>query len=117
MYKCIAWELGLSTERSRAGAFRAIRAEVTRLVTEARQLPVLIIGEAHQLPNDGLEDLRRLTHYPMEAHNRLCLLLFGLTELRRRLTRAVHESLDQRIIVRHHLPGLTRREKVIFQQE
>ena len=32
MYKCIAWEFGLPSERNRASAFRQIRAEVTRLV-------------------------------------------------------------------------------------
>jgi type II secretory pathway predicted ATPase ExeA len=46
----------------------------------------------------------------MDAQNRLCLLLVGLTELRRRLSMTVHESLDQRIVVRHHLPGLARDE-------
>ena len=46
----------------------------------------------------------------MDAENRLCLLLVVRTELRRRLSMAVHESLDQRIVVRHHLPGLTRDE-------
>ena len=34
----------------------------------------------------------------------------GFTELRRRLTMAVHESLTQRIVVRYHLSGLTREE-------
>jgi general secretion pathway protein A len=34
----------------------------------------------------------------------------GLTELRRRLAMAVHESLAQRIVVRYHLAGLTREE-------
>jgi general secretion pathway protein A len=57
-----------------------------------------------------LEDLRLLTNYQMDSDNRLCVLLVGLTELRRRLTMAVHESLDQRIVVRHHLPGLARDE-------
>jgi type II secretory pathway predicted ATPase ExeA len=37
-------------------------------------------------------------------------LLVGLTELRRRLAMAVHESLTQRIVVRYHLAGLTREE-------
>ena len=37
MYKAIAWELGLPTERSRATAYRAIRTEITRLVREARR--------------------------------------------------------------------------------
>lgn len=110
MYKSIGWELGLPTERNRASAFRVIRAEITRLTLEAKQRPVLIIDEAHHLRNDVLEDLRLLTNYEMDSHNRLCLLLVGLTELRRRLSMAVHESLAQRIVVRYHLAGLERSE-------
>ncbi|GAB6044376.1 ExeA family protein [Endothiovibrio diazotrophicus] len=110
MYKSIAWELGLPTERNRAAAFRQIRTEVSRLTLEAKQRPVLIIDEAHHLRNDVLEDLRLLTNYAMDSDNRLCLILVGLTELRRRLSMAVHESLSQRIVVRHHLGGLSREE-------
>ena len=110
MYKCIAWELGLPTERNRAAAFRVIRAEITRLTLEAKQRPVLIVDEAHHLRNEVLEDLRLLTNYEMDSQNRLCLLLVGLTELRRRLSMAVHESLAQRIVVRYHLTGLAREE-------
>jgi len=110
MYKSIAWELGLPTERNRAAAFRQLRTEVSRLTQEAKQQPVLIIDEAHHLRNEVLEDLRLLTNYAMDSENRLCLLLVGLTELRRRLAMAVHESLAQRILVRHHLGGLTRVE-------
>jgi general secretion pathway protein A len=51
-----------------------------------------------------------LTNYKMDAENRLCLLLLGQTELRRRLAMAVHEALAQRIVVRYHLPALTREE-------
>nr|VFK62708.1 MAG: AAA domain-containing protein [Candidatus Kentron sp. TUN]VFK71964.1 MAG: AAA domain-containing protein [Candidatus Kentron sp. TUN] len=110
MYKSIGWELGLPTERNRASAFRAIRTEITRLTLETGQRPVLIIDEAHHLRNEILEDLRLLTNYRMDSENRLCLLLVGLTELRRRLAMAVHESLAQRIVVRYHLTGLTREE-------
>ena len=35
MYKAIAWELGLSVERSRSSAHHAIRTEVSRLAKEA----------------------------------------------------------------------------------
>ena len=110
MYKCIAWELGLPTERNRAAAYRVIRAEITRLTLEAKQRPVVIVDEAQHLRNEVLEDLRLLTNYEMDSQNRLCLLFVGLTELRRRLAMAVHESLAQRIVVRHHLSGLTREE-------
>ncbi len=110
MYKSIGWELGLPTEHNRAAAFRVIRAEITRLTLEVKQRPVLIVDEAHHLRNEVLEDLRLLTNYEMDSQSRLCLLLVGLTQLRRRLGMAVHESLAQRIVVRHHLTGLTREE-------
>ena len=110
MYRSIAWELGLPEDRSRAGAYRAIRNEISRLVTEAKQLPVVVIDEAHHLRNDVLEDLRLLTNFAMDSENRMCLLLVGLTELRRRLAMAVHESLSQRLVVRHHIGALTREE-------
>ena len=110
LYKTIAWEFGLPTERNRAALFRQIRAEVTRLSGEARQKPLLIVDEAHHLRSDVLEDLRLLTNYSMDSDNRLCLLLVGHPELRRRLGMAVHEALSQRVVVRAHIAGLSRDE-------
>ncbi len=110
MYKAIAWQLGLPIERNRAGAYRAIHAEVSRLTLETKIHPVLVVDEAQHLRNEVLEDLRLLTNYAMDAERRLCLILVGLPELRRRLTMAVHESLTQRIVVRYHLSGLSREE-------
>ena len=71
---------------------------------------MLIVEEAQFLRTDVLHDLRLLTNYTMDSEHRLCLLLVGLTELRRRLSMAVHESLSQRLVVRHHLGGLLRAE-------
>jgi len=109
-YKAIAWEMGLPTERNRAALFHVIRTEVSRLCLEARILPILIIDDAHNLRSDILEDLRLLTNYQMDSENRLCLLLLGQAELRRRLRLSVHEALSQRVVMRHHLPGLCRDE-------
>jgi general secretion pathway protein A len=114
LYKCIAWELGLPIERSRAALFRVIRMEVTRLCLEARTRPVLIVDEAHHLRSEVLEDLRLLTNYEMDSQNRLCLILVGQAELRRRLSLAAHEALSQRVVVRHHLAGLTREELPVY---
>lgn len=110
MYKAITWQLGIPVERNRASAYRAIHSEISRLVIESKIHPVLVVDEAHHLRNEVLEDLRLLTNYAMDSERRLCLLLVGLTELRRRLRMAVHESLTQRIVVRYHLSGLTREE-------
>jgi type II secretory pathway predicted ATPase ExeA len=110
LYKTVAWEIGLPTERNRAALFRQIRNEVTRLCGEAKQKPVLIVDEAHHLRSDVLEDLRLLTNYAMDSDNRLCLILVGHPELRRRLGMAVHEALAQRVVVRAHVAGVTREE-------
>ena len=110
LYKSIAWELGLPTERSRAALYKCIRDEVSRLCLEAKIKPILIIDEAQNLRSDVLEDLRLLTNYRMDSENRLTLLFIGQAELRRRLSMAVHEALSQRIVVRHHVAGLEREE-------
>ena len=102
----IGLELGLPERNGRAAAWRQIRTEISRLVGEQRQLPVLILDEAHHLNNAVLEDLRILTNFAVDAEPRLCLLLVGLTELRRRLAMATNESLAQRLIVRHRVAGL-----------
>lgn len=110
LYKTVSWEMGLPVERSRAALYRQIRAEVTRLVVETRIRPILVVDEAHHLRPDVLEDLRLLTNYCMDSENRLCLLLLGHPELRRRLGMAVHEALAQRIVVRYHMAALSRDE-------
>lgn len=110
LYKLIAWELRLPTERNRAALYRSIQREVTRLIAETRTTPLLVIDDAQNLRSDVLEDLRLLTSYAMDSENRLGLLLIGQAELRRRFSMTVHEALSQRTTVRHHLPGLTREE-------
>jgi type II secretory pathway predicted ATPase ExeA len=114
LFKLIAWELRLAVERNRAALYRSIQAEVTRLITETRVVPVLMIDEAQNLRNDVLEDLRLLTNYAMDSENRLALLLIGQAELRRRLSLAVHDAFSQRITVRHHLGGLNRQDLGLY---
>ena len=114
LYKSLCWELGLSTERSRAALYRAIKTEITRLCHETKVRPVIVIDEAQNLRSEVLEDLRLLTNYAMDSENRMCLLLIGQAELRRRLRMAVHESFNQRIVVRYHHVGLARDEIAVY---
>ena len=110
LYKTVAWELGLPTERNRAALFKHIRTEVSRLCAENRLKPILIVDEAHHLRTDVLEDLRLLTNYAMDSENRLCVILVGHPELRRRLGMSALEALSQRIVVRAHVRGIARDE-------
>jgi type II secretory pathway predicted ATPase ExeA len=110
LYKSIAWELGLPTERNRAALFKQIRTEVSRLCAENRLRPVLIVDEAHHLRTDLLEDLRLLTNYAMDSENRLTVVLVGHPELRRRMGMAALDALAQRIVVRANVRGIARDE-------
>jgi type II secretory pathway predicted ATPase ExeA len=114
IYKSIAWEMGLTTERSLAALYRSIRHEVNRLCLDAKIRPVLVIDEAQYLRNEVLENLRLLTNYEMDSQNRLCMIFVGQAELRRRLSLSVHEPLAQRLVVRYHISGLARKELSLY---
>ena len=106
----IAAEIGCPPATSRYQAWSAIRTQVSRLVTESRRCPVLVVDEAHLLRTEVIEELRLLTNFEMDADSRLCLLFAGLTTLRRRLAMGVFESLTQRLAMQHHMDGLGRDE-------
>ena len=107
--QAIGWALGLETPRYRAPACQAIRSEILRL-GEAGQTPLLILDEAQHLRHEVLDQLRLLANFGLDSERRLCLLLVGQSELRRRLAMAHHEALAQRVVVRYHLSGLRREE-------
>ena len=54
--------------------------------------------------------LELLTNFATDFENRMCLILVRFTELSQRLSMAVHESLSQRLVVRHHLTAFERDE-------
>jgi general secretion pathway protein A len=114
LYKSIAWELGLPTERNRAALFKQIRSEVSRLCAENRLKPVLVVDEAHHLRTELLEDLRLLTNYAMDSENRLTVVLVGHPELRRRMGMAALDALAQRIVVRANVRGIARDEMAAY---
>lgn len=110
IYKSIAAEMNLTIQSRRSPLYRGIKAEVSRLCLETKVRPVLVLDDAHFLRNDVLDDLRLLTNYEMDGVDRLCLILVGHPELRRRLAMVAHEALSQRIVVRYHLGALSRAE-------
>lgn len=110
VYNVISEAFGLEQFQTRGQLWIQLRAEITRLKSEAGKLPMLIFDEAHHLHNDVLADLKLLTNFDMDSDDQLCLLLVGLTELRERLKMAIHEPLAQRIVVNYHLQALTRDE-------
>lgn len=75
---------------------------------------VLLLDEAHDLPDAALEDLRLLTADSLDKKSPFALVLAGQPLLRERLTEPQHYALAQRITVRARLRPLAESEVALF---
>lgn len=86
-------------------------------IAHLRGLPkrtVLLVDEAHLMPDDSLEDLRLLTAGDFDRKSPFALVLVGQPLLRERLGEPQHYSLEQRIGVRLRLRPLSEAEMPAF---
>lgn len=87
------------------------------LLGHLRSIPkrtVLLIDEAHLLPDASLEDLRLLTADDFDRKSPFALVLAGQPLLRDRLAEPAHWALSQRIGVRIRLRPLAEAEVAAF---
>jgi general secretion pathway protein A len=106
----LATTIGLAGHRFKGEAAAA-------LLLHLRSLPkrtVLLIDEAHLLPNSSLEDLRLLTADDMDRRSPFALILVGQPLLRDRIAEPQHDALRQRIGVRLQLRPFNEQEVTEF---
>lgn len=84
---------GLAPRRSRGETALALAEKL--LADEVKHL--LVLDEAHRLPDDTLEDVRLLTIADFDRQSPFVLLLAGQSSLDDRLAEPTHHALDQRI--------------------
>jgi type II secretory pathway predicted ATPase ExeA len=87
------------------------------LLAHLRGLPkrtVLLVDEAHLLPDESLEDLRLLTADDFDRKSPFALVLVGQPLLRERLAEPRHWAMAQRVAVRLRLRPLTEPELALF---
>ena len=89
----LAHKVGVSPKRSRAETAHV----VARHLAEDDRQHVLVVDEAHRLPDATMEDLRLLTIGDFDRSSPFLLLLAGQPQLDERLAEPVHYALDQRI--------------------
>ena len=75
---------------------------------------VVLIDEAHLLPDESLEDLRLLTAEDFDRRSPFALVLVGQPLLRERLSEPQHAALAQRLGVRLRLRPLNETETASF---
>ena len=74
----------------------------------------MIIDEAQNLSAQLMEQIRLLSNLETDQHKLLQIVLAGQPELRDRLSAPNLRQLRQRILVRYHLPPLTRPETALY---
>jgi len=93
----IAEELGRpGTEGPAASALRELQAKLIELYASGRRV-VVMIDEAHAMPEDTLEQVRLLSNLESSRHKLLQIVLFGQPELDEALNKPSMRQLKDRI--------------------
>lgn len=96
-YRQLSLALGLEPRGTVAAVFEGVQREVRGSWTEHRVHPVLVIDEAHLMPDATLSHLHVLANFDMDSRPLLSLVLVGLPELHDRLRLGVNRSLLTRL--------------------
>lgn len=96
-YRQVSRALGLQGRGTPAALFEAIQNDIETLQAEHRVHPVLILDEAHLMPDSTLSHLHVLSNYDWDSKPLLSLILVGLPELHDRLRRGIYRSLLTRL--------------------
>lgn len=103
-------KLGLRPRRFKGETAQDLVAHLRGLSKRA----VLVLDEAHILPDESLEDLRLLTADSLDKRSPFALVLAGQPLLRERLAEPQHYALAQRVTIRVRLRTLTESELALF---
>lgn len=94
----------------RSELYNNIQKEIIKLVELYRVKPVIIIDDAHNLTREILLNLKVLFDFAIDSKDYTILILMGHPELITELSKTIHDSLHQRIIVNYKMQGLSREE-------
>jgi len=111
LYRNLAIALGLEPAFRRAQLWRDIKARISELHQNKNILPVWIIDEAQNLPNDFFKDFPSFLNFAFDAQSMITVWLVGHPRLNRTLGLALYEALASRIQVRVHIKPFQTRER------
>jgi len=110
LVKAIALEFGLAVRNlDGVETLEQLNLFLLRLAEDGRDA-VLIIDEAQDLTDEGLEQVRLLSNLELDHRKLIQIVLMGQPELRDRLNNPALRQLRQRITVRYHLQALSSHE-------
>lgn len=90
--------------------FQAIQTSIRDYVSNNKKVPVIIFDEAHLMKNENFYELQLITNFSMDSLDPCLFIIAAQPHLRDRLLRPIHQSFNQRITLKFHLPALTKEE-------
>lgn len=102
-YRQVCYAVGVESKATPASMFEAIQREVAQSSSEHRQHAVLVLDEAHLIPDGTLSHLHLLANFEWDSQPLLSLVFIGLPELNDRLRLGIHRSLLTRLQTRVEL--------------
>lgn len=106
----LAWNFGMRATHLQGDLKDEVHARIAALWREHAKRTVLVVDEAQAFGAKALQELRLLTNFECDSATPLALVLAGQPALRLQLKTPPFEALDDRIIIRQHLAGLSRAE-------
>jgi MSHA biogenesis protein MshM len=100
LYRNLALELGIEPAYRRAQLWRDIKTRISELRDSKSCLPVWIIDEAQNLPNEFFRDFPSFLNFAFDSKAMMTVWLVGHPRLKRSLQLAHYEALTSRIQVR-----------------
>jgi type II secretory pathway predicted ATPase ExeA len=111
IYRSLAIALGLDPPHRRAPLWREIKARVLDLADNKHILPVWIIDESQNLPNEFFRDFPAFLNFAFDSRDLLTVWLVGHPSLAHTLQRAPYAALASRIQVHLHVRPICERER------
>jgi MSHA biogenesis protein MshM len=109
--RSLAFALGLEPTHRRAPVWRDLEARLLELADAKRQLPVWIIDEAQNLPNEFFRDLPAFLNFAFDSRDLMTVWLAGHPSLAHTLDRAPYAALHSRLRARVRLEPIRERER------
>ena len=96
-YRQLCIVLGVEPKATPAAMFEAIQRECANSASELRAHAIIVIDEAHLMPDPTLAHLHLLANFKWDSEPLLSMVFVGLPELHDRMRLGIHRSLLTRI--------------------
>ena len=110
-FKIISDNLGLDVGSCyKTDIYTNIQREIKRITLKDRMQVIIIIDDAHLLTRDILLNFKLLYDFDMDSMDYLALMLVGQPDLKQEISKKIHITLNQRIIINYTFEGFERKE-------